>query len=233
MVVEQTTIFGKRFFSRVIQLQVKVQCSLFVHRIAAMANHWVSVFGMWNLTSMMGYLRSSILKSKNSPIASPRPGKISSIAIAMSLIHCLRWTVSCISLACCSVEGLAVPWSVGVLLLGLSGRVVVECSRGLPPLLLSSSESHLDGIGSWYEEMDGGDLARRVVGPSDVDGRMSCPNPLVSTSVVAGWKSMSLLPVWSCGVDVEVGTDKVMGESFKRLIMDSGSNVPMVESMMR
>ena len=127
IVVEQTTIFGKRFFSRVIQLQVKVQCSLFVHRIAAMANHWVSVFGMWNLTSMMGYLRSSILKSKNSPIASPRPGKISSIAVAMSLIHCLRWTVSCISLACCSVEGLAVPWSVGCYCLGFRGRVVVEC----------------------------------------------------------------------------------------------------------
>ena len=51
-------------------------------------------------------------------------------------------------------------------------------------LLLLSSEFHLDGINSSSEEMDGGDLARRVVGPSDVDGRMSCPSALVSTAVV-------------------------------------------------
>ena len=30
-----------------------------------------------------------------------------------------------------------------------------------------------------------------------------------------------------------MGTDKVMGESFKRLIIDSGSNGQMVGSMMR
>ena len=64
-------------------------------------------------------------------------------------------------------------------------------------LLLLSSEFHLDGINSSSEEMDGGDLVRRVVGPLDVDGRMSCPSALVSTAVVVwggggGWKSVSL-----------------------------------------
>ena len=53
-------------------------------------------------------------------------------------------------------------------------------------LLLLSSEFHLDGINSTSEEMDGGDLARRVVGPSDVDSRTSCPSALVSTAVVVG-----------------------------------------------
>ena len=33
--IEQTTIFGEKY-SKVIQLQVKVQCSLFVPRVAAM-----------------------------------------------------------------------------------------------------------------------------------------------------------------------------------------------------
>ena len=51
-------------------------------------------------------------------------------------------------------------------------------------LLLLSSEFHLDVMNSTSKEMDGGDLARRVVGPSDVDGRMSCPSALVSTAVV-------------------------------------------------
>ena len=86
-----------------------------------MVSPWVSVFGTWNLTSMIGYLRSRIWKSKNSPIAFPRSGKISLMAVAMSLIRCLRRTGSCMSLARCSVGGLAMTWSVGVLLLGLSG----------------------------------------------------------------------------------------------------------------
>ena len=68
-------------------------------------------------------------------------------------------------------------------------------------LLLLSSEFHLDGINSTSEEMDGGDLARRVVGPSDVDGRTSCPSALVSTAVVVRGGgdveiSITVLHVW-------------------------------------
>ena len=86
-------------------------------------------------------------------------------------------------------------------------------------LLLLSSEFHLDGINSTSEEMDGGDLARRVVGPSDVDGRTSCPSALVSTAVVVrgggggGGGCGNQYHCFTC-VDVEVGTGKVMGESF-------------------
>ena len=36
-----------------------------------------------------------------------------------------------------------------------------------------------------------------------------------------------------CGVELDVGTGNVTGESFRRLMMESGSKGPMVGSMMR
>ena len=69
-------------------------------------------------------------------------------------------------------------------------------------LLLLSSEFHLDGISSLSEEMDGGDLAHRVVGPSDVDGRMSCPSALVSTAVGGGGGGGNQYHCFTCEVVV-------------------------------
>ena len=47
--------------------------------------------------SIIGYLRSRIWKSRNSPMDSPRPGKTSSINIAMWLIFCRSRMGSCMS----------------------------------------------------------------------------------------------------------------------------------------
>ena len=77
--------------------------------------------------SMIGYLRSRIWKSKNSPIDSPRPGKTSSINMAIWLIFCRSRTGSCISGAMyCSFEvvGPGCRTSEGVLLVGLSGPLI-------------------------------------------------------------------------------------------------------------
>ena len=77
--------------------------------------------------SIIGYLRSRIWKSRNSPMDSPRPGKTSSINIAMWLIFCRSRMGSCMSGAIyCSFEavGPGCGTSEGVLLVGLSGPLM-------------------------------------------------------------------------------------------------------------
>ena len=75
----------------------------------------------------MGYLRSKIWKSRNSPMDSPRPGRISPICIAMWFIFCHSRMGSCMSGAIYylfEAVGPGCRTSDGVLLVGLSGPLV-------------------------------------------------------------------------------------------------------------
>ena len=90
------------------------------------------------------------------------------------------------------------------------------------------SESHFDGIGSSSEDVEGCVSVCVVVGGSTAS-EGGLVGVVSSTMLTLG--STSLMGI--CGVELDVGTGNVTGESLRRLMMESGSKSPMVGSMMR